>query len=227
MKKTILAACLLACFGPSQAVELFNNGPVVSGTPPLSVIRAGGTLFGAGAQSNIPNLVADDFAVTGAPWNVERLAFFSYQTGAASAFTFTGVTWSIVSGDVNTGTVVASGTAVPVIDGGIVGFRVTATTLGDTNRAIFRVEVDVPDFVLPPGSYWMRWGLTGSLASGPWVPPTADGVVGNAQQSLASAAFAPVVDAGDTLGVALPFAIDGTFGEDIFANGFEPLPPPP
>jgi hypothetical protein len=227
MKKTMLAAVLLASFGTSHAIELYSNGPVVSGTPPLSVIRTGGTLFGAGAQANIPNLVADDFTVTGAPWNVESLSFFSYQSFAASAYTFTSVSWSIVSGDVNTGTVVASGTAVPVTNGGLQGYRVTPTTLTNTDRAIFRVVVDVPDFALPPGSYWMRWGLAGSVASGPWVPPTADGVVGNGAQSLANAAFAPAVDAGDGLGVAFPFAIDGTSGsEDIFADGFEPPPPP-
>ncbi len=209
--KHLVAIGLLAAFGSAGAAELFSNGPAASGgPPPLSVIRTGGTLLGAGQQASIPNLVGDDFTVGGPGWNVESLSFFGYQTGAASTFTFTSATWSIVAGDVNAGTVLASGTGSAVTNGGLVGYRVSATTLTDTQRAIFRVDVDIPDVVLPAGSYWLRWGLTGSLASGPWQPPTADGVVGNAVQSLASAAFSPVVDAGDGLGLELPFVISGT-----------------
>ncbi|KPF44237.1 hypothetical protein IP87_08540 [beta proteobacterium AAP121] len=207
--KKIIALGLIAAAGSAQAVDLYNNGAAVAGTPPISVIRAGGTLFGAGAQGNIPNLVADDFTVGGPGWTVESLSFFSYQSFAASTYTFTGLNWSIVSGDVTSGTVVASGSGTPT-NGGLVGYRVTSTTLTNTDRAIFRLDVNVADFDLAPGSYWLRWGITGSLASGPWQPPTADGAFGNAQQSLANAAFAGVVDAGDGLGVEFPFIVQGS-----------------
>ena len=209
MKKHLIALGLVAAFGSAQAVDLFNNGAAVSGVPPISVIRTGGTLFGAGAQGNVPNRVADNFSVGGPGWNVESLSFFSYQSFANSLYTFTGVSWSVVSGDVNTGAVVASGSGAGT-NGGLQGYRVTGTTLTNTDRAIFRVNVDVPDFNLAAGNYWLRWGLTGSLASGPWQPPTASGVVGNGQQSLGVAAFAGIVDAGDTLGVELPFIIQGS-----------------
>jgi hypothetical protein len=208
--KKLLTLCLAAAAATgSQAVVLFDNGAAAAGTPPISVIRTGGTLFGAGAQSSVPNLVADNFTVGGPGWNVESLTFYGYQSFAGSAFTFTGATWSVISGDVNTGTVVASGTS-SVTNGGLVGYRVTPTTLTNTDRAIFAVQADVPDFNLAPGNYWLRWGLSGTLASGPWQPPTADGVVGNAAQSLANAAFATLVDAGDGLGIELPFTIQGS-----------------
>lgn len=223
MKKTILAASLLASLGSSHAVDLYSNGPVVNGSG-VSIVRVGGSLIGVGGQSSVPNIVADDFTVTGAPWNVERLWLFSYQSFSQSTYTFTSATWSIVSGDVNTGTVVASGTAVPVVNGGLVGYRVTATTLTNQDRAIYLVEVDVPDFSLPAGSYWLRWGLAGSLASGPWIPSTADGAIGNAVQSVINAEYVPIVDAGDGLGIELPFVIDGT-SDGIFADGFDTLPP--
>jgi len=210
MKKLLIASLVVAAFGGAQAQVLFSNGAAAAGTPPISVIRTGGTLFGAGQQANLPNLVGDNFSVGGPGWNVTSLSLFGYQTGAANAFTFTGASWSIIAGDVNSGTVVASGTGAPVTNGGLVGYRVTSTTLTDTNRAIFRVNVDIPDFTLAPGNYWLRWGLTGTLASGPWQPPTADGVVGNAVQSLANAPFAALVDAGDGLGVELPFMIMGS-----------------
>jgi hypothetical protein len=209
VKKSLLALGLIGALGSVQAVELYSNGPVVSGTPPISVIRAGGTLLGAGAQASIPNLVADNFSVTGPGWTVDSLSFYGYQSFAGGAYTFTGASWSIVSGDVNSGTVVASGSG-SVTNGGLMGYRVTSTTLGNTDRAIYRVDLDVVDFDLGPGDYWLRWGLTGSLASGPWQPPTADGAFGDAAQSLAGGTFAALVDAGDGLGVELPFSIQGS-----------------
>ena len=207
--KHLISLGLLAALGSAQATELYSNGPAVQGTPPLSIIRVGGTLLGAGAQSAVPNLVADDFSVTGPGWSVEGLSFFSYQSFAASTFTFTGVTWSVVAGNVDTGAVVASGTT-SASNGGLVGYRVSSTTLTNTDRAIFRIDLDVPDFNLAVGDYWMRWGLAGTSASGPWQPPTADGVIGNAAQSLANAAFVQVVDAGDGLGVEFPFLVHGS-----------------
>ena len=209
MKKHLIALGLLVAFGSAQAIDLFNNGAAVAGTPAISVIRTGGTLLGAGAQGSVPNSVADNFTVGGPGWNVQSLSFFSYQTGAASAYTFTGLNWSIVSGDVTAGAVVASGGGA-LTNGGLQGYRVSSTTLTDTNRAIFRLNVDVTDFNLAAGNYWLRWGITGSLASGPWQPPTANGAIGNGQQSLTGAAFAGVVDAGDGLGVEFPFIIAGT-----------------
>ncbi len=209
MKKLLVLGVIAVAATGSQAVELFNNGAATAGTPPLSVIRLGGSLLGAGAQSSIPNLVADNFSVTGAGWNVESLNFFSYQSFAGSVFTFNSVTWSVVSGDVTSGTVVASGTTA-VTNGGLAGYRVSSTTLTNTDRAIFQLNANVTDFSLPAGNYWLRWGMAGSLASGPWQPPTADGVVGNGVQSLANAAFAQVVDAGDGQGVEFPFIIQGS-----------------
>jgi len=209
MKKLLVLSLIVSAFGSAQAITLFSNGPVVQGTPSLSVIRTGGTTFGVGAQSSVPNLVAEDFTVPGLGWNVESLNFYAYQSFAASAFTFTNVSWSIVSGNVNTGTVIASGITAAT-NGGLLGYRVTATTLTNTDRAIFQLNVNIPDVVLTAGNYWMRWGLAGTAASGPWQPPTSDGLIGNAQQSAANAPFAAVIDAGDTFGVSLPFAIQGS-----------------
>jgi hypothetical protein len=205
---TAVGALSAASALSAGAQILYSNGPVVD-VNSRSVIRTGGTLFGLGAQSTIPNQVADNFSVAGPTWNVTGLSFFSYQTGANSTFTFTGVTWSIVSGNVNTGTVVASGSLAPT-NGGLRGYRVTSTTLTNQDRAIFQLDADVADFALGAGSYWLRWGIAGTLGSGPWQPPTSDGVVGNAHQSLANAPFAAAVDAGDGLGVELPFIIRGT-----------------
>ena len=207
MKLKILIALAIAVAGNSaQAGLLYDNGAVVD-SGGLSIIRAGGNTFGFGAQQATPNRVADNFAVAGPSWNVESLSFFAYQTGAQSAFTFTSVAWSVILGDVNTGTLVASNTT-NVTNGGLLGYRVTSTMQTDTSRAIFELIADVPDFSLAAGSYWLRWSIAGTLASGPWQPPTANGAVGNAQQSLANGLFIPALDSAS--GVELPFVIRGS-----------------
>lgn len=206
-----IGIAMFVSFSQSHADILVANGPVVDGSG-LSLIRPGGGFFGFGAQSTVPNLVADDFVVpAGVSWNVSDISFYAYQSGAGGIFTFQDATWSIISGDVNTGVIVASGTNA-VTNAGLLGYRVTSTTQSDTNRAIFEVNADVPDFTLTSGNYFLRWGLSGSLASGPWLPPTSDGAIGNALQSSAGGPFNPVVDTGDSLGVTFPFAINSTLG---------------
>ena len=203
----VLALSVFAV-GTASAQILWDNGPVV-GANNLSVIRQGGTTFGAGVQANVPNLVADNFNVAGSAWNVSGFSFFSYQSFTNSLFTFTVVSWSIVSGDVDVGPTIASGSLAPT-NGGLRGYRVTATTLTNTDRAIFQLDLDVPDFLLGTGNYWLRWGITGTAASGPWQPPTSNGAIGNARQKLVNDPFAQLIDAGDGLGMELPFLIRGT-----------------
>ncbi|MBC7939331.1 MAG: PEP-CTERM sorting domain-containing protein [Chitinophagaceae bacterium] len=214
--KPLLVMAVLAAAGTAQAATLFENGPVVNGAG-LSILAPPATTFGFGAQTTANNAVAEDFTVPAGPgWTVESFTFYGYQTGS-TAFTFTNATWSVVSGNVNTGTVVASGSTA-VTSGGRLGYRVTSTTLGDTTRGIYATVADVPNFALGAGSYWLRWSLTGSLASGPWQPPTSDAAVGNGAQSTAGAAFATLVEAGSGLGTTLPFTITGSIVPEPATN---------
>ena len=201
------AALTISIPAVSHAAVLFNNGAVVNGSG-LSVLTAPATTFGFGVQAASNNAVADNFSVGGSGWNVESLDFYSYQSFAVG-FTFTNATWSIVSGDVNTGSVVASGTTA-VTNGGLLGYRVTATTLTNTDRAIYRLSADIPDLILASGSYFLRWSLAGTAASGPWQVPLDGPLSGNALQSLASAPYATLAEAGSGLNVDVPFTINGT-----------------
>jgi hypothetical protein len=208
--KHLVVCGLAALFGSAQAATLFSNGPVVD-TQGLSILASGidSTL---GAGSNASAILSDNFSVGGAGWNVESLDFFGYQTGSVG-FTFTGVTWSIRSGtDVNTATILASGTSA-VTNGGQVGFRVTSTTLTNTQRPIFRISADIPDIALAPGSYFVTWALAGSGASGPFVPPVLGSLgTGNATQSLPPAAFVALADGLSLSPFDVPFTINGTAG---------------
>ncbi|WP_374359594.1 PEP-CTERM sorting domain-containing protein [Pseudoduganella danionis] len=208
MKKTVFTVLALAA-GLSQAAILHDNGPVVDASS-LSVLAGSASILGWGEQASAGNRMADDFTIAnGSAWNVSSVSFFAYQTGATS-FTFTNAVWSIVAGnDVNTGSVVASGTT-SVSNAGQVGYRVTSSTLASTIRPIYQLEADIPDVTLASGHYWLTWSIGGTLASGPWQPPTADARTGNAMQATAGGAFATVIDSGSNLSAEMPFLINGT-----------------
>jgi len=204
---TLAAAAAAISAGAAQAAELYNNGPVVNSSG-KSILTSPATTLGLGNQTSVGNSVADDFTIAaGSSWNISSLDFFGYQTGSTS-FTFQQATWAIHLGDANTGTIVASGVT-SLTNGGLQGYRVTATTLTNTQRGIYKAQADVTDFTLGAGHYWLSWSLTGSLASGPWQPPVSDGRTGNAQQAVTNGAFATWTDAGSGLTAELPFVING------------------
>ncbi len=199
---------------------LYDNGPLVnspgtgSGGADESILQSGlgmGT-YGFGFQQSAGNSVADDFEVTG-NWTIETIDFFGYQTGSTTTSTFTGVFCRIWNGDPTAG-----GT---VIWGDLVTNRMTSTAWaniyrnnngpgGATDRPVMRITAETPGLTLAPGTYWVEWQTTGSLASGPWVPPiTIEGqtTTGNALQY--TTAWAALVDVGPQ---GLPFVINGTGG---------------
>ena len=207
MKYSILLAATALC-SLVQAAPLHINVPDLIDGNGRSVLNtaAGDQSFGASANSAF--VVAEDFTVGDGGWRVASIDFFGYQTGAAG-FTFTTATWSVVSGALNVGTVVASGTTA-VLDGGTVGHRVLDTDLGATNRAIKRIHTDMADFDLAEGNYWLTWSLAGTSSSGPFVPPSVN-AAGNAQQRPSSGTtFNPFVMTGSNRAVALPFTINGS-----------------
>ncbi|MCV2359346.1 PEP-CTERM sorting domain-containing protein [Paucibacter sp. TC2R-5] len=176
MKRTFILAIAAVC-NLANAAVLFDNGPVVNAQK-KSVIAVGETTTGLGA--NGPLYVADDFSIeAGKSWNVTSIDFFAYQTNAAG-FTFGNANWSIVKDDVN-GAVVASGTTA-VTNGGLVGYRVSSSQQNATTRPIYDLNADIADQKLDAGNYWLRWNLTGTLSSGPWVAVTSDNRPGNAAQ---------------------------------------------
>lgn len=207
--KLLASAFVLAASATAgHAAVLIDNGQVVDGTGRSILVSGVQNTLGAG--SNASATLADNFTVGATGWNISSLDFYGYQTGAGG-FTFTNVTWSIISGaNVNTGTVVASGTTA-VTNGGLVGYRVTSTTLTDQSRAIYRINADITDLALASGNYFLTWALAGSAASGPFVPPVLGSYgTGNALQSLSGAAYAPLTDGLSGESYDVPFTINGT-----------------
>lgn len=203
----LLATALAAAGMCSHAGPIFSNGSAI-GANGRSVLAPGAVTQGFGMQASSNNAVADDFTVAvGESWDITSIDFFAYQA-SAKAFTLQNVFWSIVTGDVNGGAVVASGTTA-LTNGGLLGYRVAANALGNTTRPIYLAQADVADFSLDAGHYWLRWNMSGSLSSGPWQVPTADGRAGNSMQSGAGGPFVPLIDAGSRTNVELPFALNG------------------
>ncbi|MEG3123520.1 PEPxxWA-CTERM sorting domain-containing protein [Sphingomonas sp. GB1N7] len=206
LSATAAAAVLSVTATAAQAAILFDNGPVVTGG--VSILTTPATTLGFG--SNASATLADNFTISGASWNISSLDFYGYQTNAGG-FTFTNVTWSIVSGtNVNTGTVLASGTTA-VTNAGLVGYRASSTTPTDQTRAIYRINADITDITLGAGNYFVTWALAGTAASGPFVPPVVGSQgTGNALQSLSGAAYTTLTDAGSGQTLDVPFTINGT-----------------
>lgn len=203
---SLAATLFLLAAHQAGAAELFNNGPVVNANG-LSIKAASAATLTFGAQTGSKNALAEDFTVTGAGWLISSIDFFALQNNA-TAFTLKDVSWSILAGDANNGSVIASGITA-LSNGGLLGYRVTETTLTSKARPIYRASADIADLSLDAGHYWLRWSMTGSASSGPWQPPTSDARAGNAMYSANGSSFASILDAGSKVGVELPFTLNG------------------
>ncbi|HEX9951499.1 MAG TPA: hypothetical protein VGB53_06995, partial [Rubricoccaceae bacterium] len=222
-----LAPGVSAPLGDAQSLALlYDNGTIVTGVgngaggANTSALQSasGQTSYGAGHNNAAAVFVADDFTVPAGGWTITDFDFFSYQTGGnATTTTITGVFVQIWNGPPG----VAGST---VIFGDRTTNRLASSTFANiyrildtdppattTNRPVWRNKATV-NTTLPAGTYWVEWSSTGSLASGPWVPPlTAVGTppAGNARQEI-SGAYAPLLDG--TTPLDLPFIVNGTAG---------------
>lgn len=182
----------------------YNNGGFVTGIgngaggANTSVIT-NGTLFGYGTQGGtINNRIADDFTVpAGDTWGLQNLSWKLYQTGAPTTGTITGLNVNLWNADPALGGAASqTGPANAYLSQVWTGcYRVTSTNLLDPGRAIIDVSGDM-SWATPvvAGQYWVDVTATGSLASGPWSPPTVPETFGNGRQSVSGGTFAAVVD---------------------------------
>ncbi|MCK9220660.1 MAG: carboxypeptidase regulatory-like domain-containing protein, partial [Bacteroidales bacterium] len=156
---------------------LYDNGPMVNspgtgaGGADESMIQSPLNSFGMNFINGTYR-IADDFAVSGGIWNVSSLEFYGYQSGSPTTSSFTGAYVRIFQG--------TPGGTVTTVWGDNTTNRLSSTTFsniyrvsvtGNTSRPIMKIVVNTPGLTLQPGSYWIEFSATGSLASGPWCPP--------------------------------------------------------
>lgn len=198
--------------------RVITNATGGVGGAPVSELQTalGLTTLGAGAQIANNNSVAEDFTVPAGGWTITRAKFYTYQSFAGPVSTINDVRIQVFTGT-PTGTPVFGDTTTNRLTSTVAtgGYRAATATITNGDRAIYEVVADFsPAITLPAGTHWIAWNMGGTAASGPWaIPQTVLGTAstGNCQQSLAGAAFAPLIDGGTSaaaLGCA--FVLEGT-----------------
>jgi hypothetical protein len=117
---------------------------------------------------------ADDFTITD-PLGItlERITLYAYQVEiGTTASTLGAVRYRIWRGPPGAAgsSIVTEGSGAPVANEFSGVYRVVDTALAARDRPIMRVEV-APDIVLPTGTYWVSWQVSGTDAGGPFCPP--------------------------------------------------------
>lgn len=178
------ALSLSAAFAAAQSTVLvYDNGPVETapGISRLQNLSLGLSAPGFAAMRTPTAAYAcvDDFAVTNAI-RIDEIELLCYQNNSGTASTITGVFVELFDLDPATGAQRMAGSPTsqdnlltPAAVNAWSGlYRDLETAPGATNRPLMRVRVPLRrPLPLAPGVYWLKVQLTGSLSSGPWLPP--------------------------------------------------------
>jgi len=174
--------------------------------------------------------LADDFTVpAGQSWDITAINLFNYQTGASTLSpTITGATLRILSGNPMLGvpTVVFGDTTTNRLASSTFStmYRVFASYANvngfgcasafGTSRPIYINRVNAV-VTLGPGTYWLDWSLSGTLASGPWQPalyaygaPTFGTPGANGLQGTAGLVYTAYTETGLSMPCAAGFFAD-------------------
>jgi len=213
----LAAAAAVTAASPARAQLLYDNGTLVTnagagaGGADASAIVPGLTTYGYNASDAFGFRLADDFTVTGSGWDVSSFRLFGYQTGSSTTPSISSL--SLRVWDARPGTAGASVIFGDAVTNRLTGaafsgiYRVTTTTLTNTQRPIMALDASVGSLVLAPGTYWLDWSFAGSLASGPWTPPV--GPTGNAAQ-FSSGSWIDVADLSTNIHQDVAFEVHGT-----------------
>lgn len=178
------AFLLTAALATAQTtVLIYDSGPVATSASAstLQNLTLGLSAPGYAAMRTPTAAYAcvDDFGITNAV-RLDEIEFFCYQNGSGTTSTITGVYVELYDLDPGTGALPMAGSptwqtnlltaAATNTWSGI--YRDLETSLGATSRPLMRVRVPLlRPLPLVPGVYWLKVQLTGSLSSGPWLPP--------------------------------------------------------
>ncbi len=166
-----------------------------------SWIKGASTTWGPSGNYAGGYYLADDFTVNTAT-SLTEIEVYGYQTGSTTESTFTGLYAMILSGNPMEGTV-------DTIWGDMTTNLMTSTSFTNcyrgsdgqttaTTRPIMAVTASGLNINLAAGTYWLVYGMTGTLSSGPWGVPYSDPVVGNIGDGLqySSSGWAALTDSG-------------------------------
>lgn len=170
--------------------------------------------------------IADNFTVT-AGWTINTITFFGYQTGSTTTSTFDTARVQIWNGPPNAGgTIVFGDTTTNRFLSSTFSniYRDTETSVGNNQRPIMATTATIGT-LLTSGTYWLDFQLGGTLASGPFIPPTT--VLGNNSPCTpcnalqwSGTAWNNLIDTGSATQQDVRFVIDYT-SDLIFKDGFQ------
>lgn len=207
--------------------ELFVSGPIITnpgagvGGADVSALQTnlGMSTFGAGVQQTVNNRMSDVFEVDG-NWTIDTMTFFVYQTGSPPTSSITGATVRVWNTAPNAGGNVIFGDATTnrLVSTQFTGiYRTLDTDLTNNQRPIMEAVVDLEGLQLAPGSYWVDVSFSGSLASGPWMPPIS--ILGETTTGSVSWQFIgndniwqAWIDTGTDTRQGMPFVVTGSSG---------------
>jgi hypothetical protein len=157
--------------------SLVTHPTAGAGGAPVSALQStslGMTLFGQSQNQAANYYMAEKIMVPASGWIIDSLINYGYQTGSTTVSTMTGhYCWIAMdsAGMPSYTTVIGSRTTNAMVYSSWTGiYRAIETSLTDANRPIMKIKSNLSG-TLPTGTYWVGWGVTGSLASGPWNPP--------------------------------------------------------
>lgn len=180
MKKVIFASALAVVASSSFAVELWNNGPLVThvgaGAGGANVSMASAVPNTGGSNITATAWRADDFTVSGGGWLVNTISSYGYDTNNNPP-RFGAGTVSIRQGAVD-GTVVAS-VAATWSDAGIYRVFNGAANLTNTARRLFHITGNFGGLSLADGTYWVTFSMSNTAAANNWMPYVMDPNSGN------------------------------------------------
>lgn len=216
-----LALCVIVGLQASaQSFVVYDNGPIIThpGEGPdgsdASMLDGAAGLSTLGFGSAWPDIaLADDFTIPeGQSWLVDGFNFFAYQT-SATELTLNGVYAAIYDrSPAEEGAQVVWGDRNVNLFDSVSWtniYRVSDTTMTSTARRIQLVTARFEPVLLTSGTYWLAWSLTGTISSGPWVPPVTypgEDFAGNAVQ-LFQGSWAAAQDTGTLTQKAVPFQV--------------------
>jgi hypothetical protein len=163
--------------------------------------------------------MASKITVPASGWYIDSLITYGYQTGSGTVSTMTGL-YCYVSLDSmsrpSSSVVIGSKSTNALVTSNWTNIYRTTTDAGpfvETNRPIMKTKSNLTG-TIPAGTHWVIWNATGSLASGPWNPPsTVLGTLGtgtNSYQYVPTSTVNPWVASKDgTVSIEMPFKLWG------------------
>ncbi|WP_281310382.1 MBG domain-containing protein [Flavobacterium flavigenum] len=202
---------------------LFDNGPFTTNTgvgfggSDVSVLQNVTLGYGTVGFSinNTGNFRLTDQFTNAAPWYLDYVDVFAYQTGSSVSSTFTSGVVKIWNSDPSSGTAISEfgdfTTNRMILTDFTNCYRVQEdASLLTNNRPIMRIRISI-GAIIQPGTHWIEWALTGTLASGPFAPPISilgTGNTGDAKQFSATGYTNTINNGAYQAGI--PFKLFGT-----------------